>query len=217
VVYHVALNAGERTTSSGSASLLIATVPLFTALFATRATGECQRTAQLVGLGVGFAGAAVVALGEHGGLRVDRGALLVLVAAAATAAYFAWQKPYLDRCEPAALLAVTLWIATAMLLPWLPATLGQVQAAPAEATLALVFLGLLPTAVAYLAWSWALARLSATQAASSLYALPALAIAIAWLWLGEVPRPLALAGGALALAGVAITQLAAGRPGRQGT
>jgi drug/metabolite transporter (DMT)-like permease len=213
VVYHLALNTGERTTTAGSASLLIATVPLFTALFAMPVTGERQHPAQLVGLGVGFAGAAVIALGERGGLRADRGALLVLLAAAATAAYFAWQKPYLRRCQPAALLAVTIWIATVVLLPWLPAWIGQLRAAPATATVALAFLGVVPTAIAYLAWSWALARRSATLTASSLYVLPALAIGIAWLWLGEVPRPMALAGGALALVGVAITQLGARPPG----
>lgn len=35
--------------------------------------------------------------------------------------------------------------------------------------------------------------------------MPVVAIAVAWVWLGEVPSLISIAGGALALTGVAVT------------
>jgi drug/metabolite transporter (DMT)-like permease len=70
--------------------------------------------------------------------------------------------------------------------------------------LATVYLGIVPTVLAYVLWAIALRRLSASTAASFLYLLPVMAIIIAWVWLGEAPSTLALAGGFLALAGVVI-------------
>ena len=45
---------------------------------------------------------------------------------------------------------------------------------------------------------------AAGRTATLLYAIPVLAIGIAWIWLREVPKPISLVGGAIALAGVLI-------------
>jgi drug/metabolite transporter (DMT)-like permease len=77
-----------------------------------------------------------------------------------------------------------------------------VQAAPLSATLATVYLGVFPGAIAYVAWAQALAHLPASRAASFLYVVPVVALTIAWVWLGEIPSILALLGGVLVIAGV---------------
>jgi len=56
-----------------------------------------------------------------------------------------------------------------------------------------------------------LARVPAATAGSFLYLVPASAMLVAWVWLGEAPGPLALAGGALIIAGVILVN----RWGRQ--
>jgi drug/metabolite transporter (DMT)-like permease len=66
----------------------------------------------------------------------------------------------------------------------------------------LVYLGLFPTALAYVTYAYAMSRMDASVAVSFLYLIPVLAYLIAWVWLGEIPTVLAVVGGSIALAGV---------------
>ena len=81
---------------------------------------------------------------------------------------------------------------------------GALRLAPWSHIAALLYLGVAPTFVGYLAWNVALRRVSASQLASFLYFSPPLAVLIGWLWLHEQPRALTLVGGVITIAGVAL-------------
>jgi drug/metabolite transporter (DMT)-like permease len=205
-VYHLGLNFGEVTVTAGAASLLVASGPIFTALLAVAVLGERLRAWGWLGIAGSFLGVALVSMGEGGGLGLDTRALLILVAAVSTSVYFVYQKPYLTRYSPLAFTAYCIWAGTAFMLVFLPQLAGSVSKAPIGATLAVIYLGVFPAAIAYVLWSYALSHMPATLLSAFLYASPVLAMAIAWIWIGEVPSVLTIAGGAVAILGVIIVQ-----------
>ncbi|MGH7535045.1 MAG: DMT family transporter [Gemmatimonadales bacterium] len=203
-IYHLALNAGERTVSAGGASLIVNLNPIFTALIAAVVLGERLGSRGWVGVLVGFVGALLVSLGEGGEFRIEPGAGLVLVAAISQAVYFVMQKPYLARYTPLEATAYAVWLGTLCLAPFAGQALAALHASSTGATVAAVYLGIFPGAVAYTTWAVVLARLPAGRATSLLYLVPPIALVLAWVGLGERPSAMSLVGGAVALGGVAL-------------
>jgi drug/metabolite transporter (DMT)-like permease len=203
-VYHVALNYGEITVSAGAAGVLIATAPVFTALLAATFLRERLRPLGWTGMAVSFAGTALISVDEGGGFALDHGAFLILLSAACVSVYFVFQKPYLAKYGALAFTTYAIWAGTVFVLPYLPGLFSQSLDAPAGTTLVLIYLGLFPTALGYVTYAYAMSRMDASVTVSFLYLIPVLAYLIGWAWLGEVPGPLSVLGGLLALAGVVL-------------
>jgi drug/metabolite transporter (DMT)-like permease len=203
-LYNVALNYGQLTASAGAASLIIASIPIFTALLAVAFLGERLDALGWSGIAVGFSGMALITAGEGGRIGINAGALLVLLAALSASVYFAFQKPYLGKYGALPFTAYAIWAGALLLLPFLPALIGEVLSAPAGATLAVVYLGVFPTIAAYATTAYVFSRLPASRAVTLEYLFPPVAIVIAYLFLGEVPTVLSVVGGAVALFGVAL-------------
>lgn len=209
-VYHTALTWGELTVTAGAASLLIASAPVLTCLWAMVLLRERITPRGWIGIVGGFLGASLIAAGEGGGVQLNSGALLVLLAALSSSLNIVLQKPYLERYSAIRFAACSIWAGTLFMSVFLPGLAQAVRTAPLHATLAVVYLGAFPGALAYVAWTYALSRIPASTIASFLYLVPILAVVIAWIWLGEMPTLLALLGGVLSLAGVALVNTRGG-------
>jgi drug/metabolite transporter (DMT)-like permease len=203
-MYNVALNYGQITASAGAASLIIASIPIFTALLAAAFLGERPDGRGWAGIVVGFLGVALITFGEGDGFGIDAGALYVLLAAISGSVYFAFQKPYVEKYGSLTFTAYAIWAGTLLLVPFFPGLVREVRAAPPDATLAVAYLGVFPTVVAYATAAYVFSRLPASRAVTLEYLFPPVAIMIAYLWLGEVPSVLSVIGGAVALVGVAL-------------
>lgn len=205
-VYHVALNFGEVTVQAGAASLLISAGPVFTALLSAVFLRERLTRIGWGGILVAFAGVALIALSGGKGLRFTPGALLILLSAAVAAVYSILSKRSFKRHTALEFTCYSIWAGTLPMLVFLPGLTRQLPVAAPSATLAVVYLGIFPGAIAYVLWNLALSRMPASLLSSFLYLSPVLASFIAWVWLGELPTPLTLVGGAIAILGVILVQ-----------
>ena len=140
------------------------------------------------------------------GLGFGASALIVLAAAVLQGIFHTAQKPLLARYTGFEVTAYAMWAGTVFILPWTGSLLRTLSAAGPHAGGAAigsaVFLGVAPSAVGFVLWAYAMARLDVGRVTLSLYLVPAVAIGIALAWLGQVPGPVELAGGVIALAGV---------------
>ncbi|MFE1209804.1 DMT family transporter [Streptomyces albidoflavus] len=206
-VYMVVLNWGEREVDAGTAALLVNIGPLLIALLGGTLLGEGLPRPLLAGVAVSFAGAVVVGLSTSGdGGASALGVVLCLLAAGSYAAGVVAQKPALRHAGALQVTTYGCLVGAVVCLPFTGTLLTELRTAPLGATLNMVYLGVFPTALAFTTWAFALSRTTAGRMGATTYAVPALVVLMSWALLGEVPAPLALAGGALCLAGVAVSR-----------
>ena len=206
-VYMVALNWGEQRVDAGTAAMIVNIGPVLIALLGGWLLHEGFPRRLLAGMAVSFAGAVVVGLAESGSGRAPLlGVAACLLAAASYATAVVSQKPALRHASALQITTFGCLIGTAATLPFAGRLVSQVAAAPVPATLDLVYLGVFPTALAFTTWAYALSRTTAGKMGATTYIVPALVVVMAWALLGQTPRPLSYLGGALCLAGVAVSR-----------
>jgi drug/metabolite transporter (DMT)-like permease len=202
--YNVLLNAAERHVDAGTAAMLVNIGPVFIAILAGVLLREGFPRSLFTGCAIAFGGVILigVATSQHG-LDSATGALLCIAAAAAYALAVVIQKPLLERTSGLTITFLACAVAAVALLPFAP-QLAETDHAGALAWT--VYLGLFPTAIGFTTWAYALKRTSAGRMGAFTYLVPPIAVLLGWLLLSESPPALALAGGMLCLAGVAVTR-----------
>lgn len=201
-VYHTALNIGEKTVSAGVASLIVSMTPIFSALLAVWFLRERFGFIRWIGSIISFLGAILISFGTGDHFEFNTAILFILLASFSESLYFVFQKRYLIKYGFLAFTTYTIWAGTFFMLFYLPGLGQEIIRSSIESTLSILYLGLFPTVIPYLALAYVTSRVGASEATSSLYLTPALTFLIAWVWLGEVPTTLSVIGGIITLFGV---------------
>ena len=207
--YQLLLNTGERVVPAGTASLLVATAPVYASLLAAGFLGERLGRRWWAGSGIALAGTAVIAVSH--GLGFGAAALIVLAAAVVQGIFHTAQKPLLARYTGFEVTVYAMWAGTLFILPWAGSLLRALPHAGGPALASAAFLGVAPSALGFVLWAYALSRMDVGRATLSLYLVPAAAIVISLAWLAQIPGPVELAGGAVALCGVILAS-STGKP-----
>jgi drug/metabolite transporter (DMT)-like permease len=92
------------------------------------------------------------------------------------------------------------------MLLFLPGFVADVATAAAPSLMATVYTGLIASALAYTLFAFAQSRANPVVVSSLLYSVPVFAGLQAWWLIGEIPAPLTVAGGVLAISGIALVQ-----------
>lgn len=204
VGYNAGINIGEKTVSAGTASFIVAQVPIATTVLQAVIFRTKLNTVLISGLLLGVLGTTIVFLGESGSIGLGLGVIWILLGVISESAYFVLQRPAVDRMGSFRVNYFTIVAATLIMLPTLPWR-GQADVQPDWFSWSVVaYLGLFPSALAYFLWSFSIGRVGAVTTSSTLYALPIVTTLLGYFVLHETPSFISITGGAIALIGAII-------------
>ena len=210
-LYQLVFIFGLAATIPANSALLMATSPIFVAIYG-RVLG-IERTNRLIWAGIvlSFAGILMV-IGGGGEVSLGggtlRGDLLILAAAMLWAAYTTASKPLLTRYSPIKVTALSMVAGT---IPFVvisvPALLRQDWGASTISGWgALLYSAVFAVVVGYVIWYTSVQRVGNARTAVYSNLLPVVAGVIGWLLLGDRLTPLQLVGAAVVLAGIMLTR-----------
>jgi len=212
VLYHLALNYGEQYISAGSASLIIATIPLFVVILAVVFLSE-KITLNII-LGIAFSLSGVIIISIFGNeditleIRYLYGALAVLLAALVGAGYTVAGKKLLQRYSPLSLTMYAFLIGSIGMIPFItPSLIKEVGQMSLAGWGAVLFLAIFPTVIGYVLWYVVLEIKAASEISIYLYFVPILSTIIGYFLLYEKITLLFILGGALVLLGLYIVNV----------
>jgi drug/metabolite transporter (DMT)-like permease len=134
------------------------------------------------------------------------GVVLCIVSAVVYSVSVILQKPLLSRLPAIQVTWIACTVGAVACLPFAGQLATEAADAPAGDLGWVVYLGVLPTAIAFTTYAYALTHMSASSLGVTTYLVPPITVLLAWVLLGETPPALAYVGGALALVGVSLAR-----------
>lgn len=206
-LHHTALNYGQQWVTAAASSVLAQSAPLFSVLIAFLVLKERVSVWRWACVLLGLVGVGVVICGDRGIGEIDPRGVLILLAALSWSVYFALQKHYAHRYSPLTMACYMVWAGTLMLCVNLPGLPAAVLRAPLTENLAVLVLGIFPSALAYLAWGYVLKHVEVSRASVAMYLIPPVAMLMAATLLGEQVTPWVVLGALIVLASLATISL----------
>jgi drug/metabolite transporter (DMT)-like permease len=209
--YNVFFFLGLKTVAAGRASLIVASNPVFIALFSSLFFHERMTRGKVAGIILCLAGAMVViSRGDPAAIfsgGVGRGELFILGCVASWVAYSLIGKVILKNCSPLIAVTYSCLIGMVALLP--PAYGENLTALAGDFSLqdwvGIIYLGFFGTFLGFIWYYEGIRVIGPSRASVFINFVPVSGVFFGWLILGETVNLSLLAGAALVMAGITLT------------
>ncbi|MGH8619381.1 MAG: DMT family transporter [Burkholderiales bacterium] len=213
MAYNALLYTALHTTTATNGLLINAVTPVFIIVAECVLFGVRLSPRRWAGVAAALAGiVAIVTRGDVAALAafaLNRGDLLLLIAAAAWTAYTLFLRRLPAGLDPLAMLATTVGVGVVCLVPffaWEYAAGARTQWGTA-AWLGVAYIGVFPSVIAYLFYNRAVRAVGGQRAGMFLYLIPVFGIALAIVFLGERLAWFHALGMALIFGGIALATI----------
>ena len=207
-IYVLCANQSQAYVSSGTSSIIVHLCPALVLIYGVVFLEEKLTIQKTIGFTLGFLGGLLflyTSLESNSGPNVDQGIFLSAIAMIAWAAYTITLH-YLEGANRVAVISVQLTVSSLLIVPFL---VMYTMTAPLEfildiwSILGVLFCGAISTGIAYLLYFKAIEIIGAPKSASFLFLIPCVGL-LGDVLLHELPSPITLIGGVVAIIGVAL-------------
>jgi len=202
--YQIFFNIAMTTITAATASVVTATVPVLTAFFASLLFRENLGKLGWVAVCIEFAGILVLTLWQRE-VSIEWGLVWMIIAALCFAGYNLIQRFATRRYSSVQSTVYTITASALMFLFFLPQAVEEVQTAPVGSLLAVLFMGIFPSAIGFLLWTKALSIAKQIgDVTNFMFVTPLLSTLLEILLIGDIPDAGTITGGVMILLGVAL-------------
>ncbi len=202
--YMIAFNQGQFLVTASTASVVIASVPVMTALLARFFYGERMHAFHWAAVAIEFIGVSILTL-LNGILSLNVGLLWLIAAALALSVYNLIQRRLTKTYTALQSSTFSIFAGTILLAIFAPASIRDVSQAPVLQCIYIVLLGVFSSAIAYVSWSKAFSKAKKTsQVSNYMFITPFLTSLLGLLISKEAPDSATLIGGGVIMLGVLV-------------
>lgn len=203
-LYMIAFNKGCESVTSATGSVVLAIVPVITAMLARFIYKENLSVIQWAAISIEFSGVVVLTL-LNGSFSLNKGLIWLFAAVLLLSSYNLLQRKLTKTYSGLQASAFSIFFGTLMLAVFIPTTAKEVPNAPPIAFVYVAILGVFSSAVAYIAWAQAFRKaLKASSVSNYMFVTPFLASLMGFLFANEKPDTATLIGGGIILFGLFI-------------
>lgn len=203
-LYMIAFNQGQGTVTACTGSVVLATVPVITALLARFFYKEKLWIFHWTAIMIEFIGVIVLTL-INGVFSINTGLFWLFLAALALSTYNLIQRKLIKTYSPFQASTYSIFFGTLMLAIFAPASMREIPYAPGIQFVYIAIMGIFSSAIAYAAWAKAFSLAKQTsQVSNYMFITPFLTSILGFLIVGEIPDHATLLGGGIILLGIFI-------------
>jgi len=202
--YMIIFNMGSITITAATGSIIIATTPIITTILARILYKEKIKIYQYIAIIIEFFGVGVLTL-SNGLFSINIGVIMLLMASISVSIYNLLQRKLTKEYPAIQTAIISIWFGTLMLFIFIPNSIGEVKNAPIEQIIYIIILGIFPSAIAYITWTYAFSKAkNASSVTNYMFLTPFLTAILGILMADEIPEYKTIIGGSIILLGMFI-------------